>query len=591
VTVRYGALSSRRVISADSPEGKLLLQLPAPSGSQALPGAGATARPRGPGVTSVHVQVEACSRPGRGSLAVPVPVHVEVDVPVEVVNSPTAVATEPPTAPPSPATPCRAPKSDAPGPSPTQTLPLLGGSTGVKAADPDPSALCSTPASTAACSRGSASYAPSASEDDLPSAPNVPPDGTGMDYRSGPVHEPLCRFMRNVRSPRVVGTGMVPARQAVDVAIGEMVRTARSDQPDDGGVAQRSNEAARPAMDECRGLGAAPPHSAGAAIPMVLPQEMAVRGGRWRSSDLAGASGALLPEAILAIDVSSGGSDTGAAGGRVLQPSSLVSATPKCETGPSKAAPVRGRGDQSARDSANMHPATGATDSRSCVHTNSSTTAPAAGSPSHRRQAVKGEPAPLVSIVAMPVQQEPLVAPFSQAAAGINLLLSDDGYMAARGCGCRESVAIGGAPLERQARGLYFEVKILETVDGWLGGLGIGVTHTPPSELHRVPDKAWRVPRSFVVGYSGCAYLGGQERRCNWRPDMLRVGQMVGLLVTGDGKEDLVVFVDSVMTVHIDGALLRDAGLCDEHLYPIVDVYNATLALELRARAVASAGP
>jgi len=193
-----------------------------------------------------------------------------------------------------------------------------------------------------------------------------------------------------------------------------------------------------------------------------------------------------------------------------------------------------------------------------------------------------------VPIVAMPVLADPLVAPFSNEACGSNLMLSEDGYRATRRCGCRESVAIGSAPLERQSRGLYFEVEISQTVEGWLGGLGIGVTHTPPGRLARLPDKAWRVPETFVVGYSGSIFLcGAESRTAQWQPDQLVVGQCVGLLITGDGRENLIVFVDGEEVLRVEGADMHAAGLRDAPLFPIVDVFNASLSVQLRPHAVA----
>merc|ERR1719469_992717 len=130
-------------------------------------------------------------------------------------------------------------------------------------------------------------------------------------------------------------------------------------------------------------------------------------------------------------------------------------------------------------------------------------------------------------IVAMSVESKPRVDPFSQEACGTNIALSDDGLVATRRSGCRECSVVGSTPLPRQSRGLYFEVLIESVLDGWLGGLGIGVTHTAPGQLPRVPDKAWRIPDSFVVGYSGSAFLGCIEQRVTWTPDTLRVGQRV----------------------------------------------------------------
>merc|ERR1712039_889477 len=119
----------------------------------------------------------------------------------------------------------------------------------------------------------------------------------------------------------------------------------------------------------------------------------------------------------------------------------------------------------------------------------------------------------------MPIRKNPVVRPFSATACGLNLFISRDGYTVQRGVGCRDSVAIGGAALQRQEHGLYFELRIEKVIDGWVGGLGIGVTHTPPSTFDdwtdstgkHIPDVAWRVPQSFLVGYTGRVYLNGQE--------------------------------------------------------------------------------
>lgn len=199
------------------------------------------------------------------------------------------------------------------------------------------------------------------------------------------------------------------------------------------------------------------------------------------------------------------------------------------------------------------------------------------------RQFVKSSP-----IIAMPVLP-PNTSPFSQEAVGLNILLSEDGFTATRNCGCRESVAIGSSPLSRQPAGLYFEVEVCQTVEGWLGGLGIGVTHTAPSQLrdHRLPDKAWRLPGTFILGYSGVRYLDGIEAPIDWQPDTLRVGQRVGLLVSGDGRTDMVAFVDGKEVARVPGKDLRPAGLRDEPLHAIVDVYNAVLAVKLLPDAVA----
>merc|ERR1712194_164511 len=89
------------------------------------------------------------------------------------------------------------------------------------------------------------------------------------------------------------------------------------------------------------------------------------------------------------------------------------------------------------------------------------------------------------------------------------------------------------------------------------------------------------IPDSFVVGYSGSAFLGCLEQRVTWTPDTLRVGQRVGLLISGDGREHLFVFVDGKEMLRIDGCDLHAQGLRDAPLYPLVDVFNATQAVRL----------
>jgi len=189
------------------------------------------------------------------------------------------------------------------------------------------------------------------------------------------------------------------------------------------------------------------------------------------------------------------------------------------------------------------------------------------------------------SLLAVATPQGPPVTPaFNQTICGVNLAVSEDGYIATRTRGCRQSVAIGSEPLKRQASGWYFEVEIRETVAGWVGGLGIGVTTTQPTSLRRVPDKAWRIPKSFMVGYWGCIFMNGVESRTDWRPDSLCSGSRVGFLVTGDGLGDLVVFVNGRPTVRVEGAMREAFAECagnEELLYPIVDVFAATREVAL----------
>jgi len=184
-----------------------------------------------------------------------------------------------------------------------------------------------------------------------------------------------------------------------------------------------------------------------------------------------------------------------------------------------------------------------------------------------------------------------LVAPLAPAPCGLNIELSGEGYVAKRIRGCRQSVVMGSAPLLAQEQGFYYEVLVTETVNGWVGGIGIGVTRVPPQELKRMPDKAWRIPSTFIVGYWGCLFLDGREKRTRWKADTLNVGSRVGLLVTGDGRGDLIVFVDGVPVVRADDVLPTVSGLQEQPLYPVIDVFAATLAIELQPNAIAPSKP
>jgi len=179
--------------------------------------------------------------------------------------------------------------------------------------------------------------------------------------------------------------------------------------------------------------------------------------------------------------------------------------------------------------------------------------------------------------------------PFSREACGVNLTLSEDAYVAERTRGCRQSVAIGSGPLPPHAWGWFFEVEVLETVTGWVGGLGIGVTTTPPGQLRRVPDKAWRLPRSFIVGYWGCIFVDGKESRTAWGADSLCAGARVGVLVTNNGHGDLIVFVNQRPVVSVPGALAggeAETPIWNSPLYPVVDVFAATRSVALSRHAV-----
>merc|ERR1719247_1977988 len=107
-------------------------------------------------------------------------------------------------------------------------------------------------------------------------------------------------------------------------------------------------------------------------------------------------------------------------------------------------------------------------------------------------------------------------------------------------------------------------------MDGFTGGLAIGVTQTNPAALTETPMQADEVPLTVAAGYDNCIYLNGFERPVDWDPSHLEIGQRVGLLITDDGQGDLVIFEDQKPVVRVDGSILNEAGLRDLPMYPVV---------------------
>lgn len=156
---------------------------------------------------------------------------------------------------------------------------------------------------------------------------------------------------------------------------------------------------------------------------------------------------------------------------------------------------------------------------------------------------------------------------------GQNLALSADGAIATRIRGCRQSVALGCQVLTCGSDGCwFFALEILETVPGWVSGLGIGVTRTHPTELRNVPDKAWRIPGTVIAGYWGRAFCEGREYRIPWRADQLCRGDKIACLLTAHGA--FAIFVNSKRVVWFDsGFKFQDPSKAS--FYAVVDVFAA----------------
>ncbi len=175
-------------------------------------------------------------------------------------------------------------------------------------------------------------------------------------------------------------------------------------------------------------------------------------------------------------------------------------------------------------------------------------------------------------------QAASLLLRFNKARAGANLLLSPDGITATRAKGCRQSVAFSVAPVPLGPLGFYFAVEVRSVVNGWVGGLGLGVTQTDPEkELKRIPDKPMRMPNTFVAGYWGRIFCVGREYRTKWKADDLKPGQRVGLLVTLRGE--VMLFVDGVRKIFFADSSARD--LASKPLFAVVDVFASTSSIAL----------
>jgi hypothetical protein len=177
-----------------------------------------------------------------------------------------------------------------------------------------------------------------------------------------------------------------------------------------------------------------------------------------------------------------------------------------------------------------------------------------------------------------------MVYPFARNILSENVSIAEDFYNVRRVPGCSQTVLLGSQRLERQVGGLYFEVRISSLVEG-VGGLALGVTNTPPITVTQAPSKAEEIPSTITIGYAGRVYLNGSERVLNWNPGHLQIGQRLGLLITDDGKGDLIVFEDQKPVVIIDGSALSRAGITDAPLYPVVELFGRTAGVTLCPRA------
>eukprot|EP00931_Biecheleriopsis_adriatica_P065206 TRINITY_DN39804_c0_g1_i1.p1 TRINITY_DN39804_c0_g1~~TRINITY_DN39804_c0_g1_i1.p1 ORF type:complete len:1079 (+),score=180.83 TRINITY_DN39804_c0_g1_i1:96-3332(+) len=95
----------------------------------------------------------------------------------------------------------------------------------------------------------------------------------------------------------------------------------------------------------------------------------------------------------------------------------------------------------------------------------------------------------------------------------------------------------GDAPLVKiPGVGWYFRLRINSVTQGWVGGFGIGITLSKQQALDLLPDRAARVPQSWIAGYWGRTFSNCLERPCVWKPQALRPSDEVGFLVNLEGE-------------------------------------------------------
>lgn len=174
-----------------------------------------------------------------------------------------------------------------------------------------------------------------------------------------------------------------------------------------------------------------------------------------------------------------------------------------------------------------------------------------------------------------------LIPRFDGDACGASVVVSEDGYTVRRASGTKQCMAIGDGPLECRDYGVYYELEIVQTLVGWIGAMALGVTHTPSQELASLPDKAWQIPRTFILGYRGSAFVNGEEHSIRWCAENLPKGTRLGVLVD---REGLTVSADGeVMWTLPCSSASGGKPRLDLPIYPIVDIVGGTQGVTLSA--------
>lgn len=142
-------------------------------------------------------------------------------------------------------------------------------------------------------------------------------------------------------------------------------------------------------------------------------------------------------------------------------------------------------------------------------------------------------------------------------------------------------VVFGSGPLKSFPQGKYFEVQVDEQTAGMDDGLVVGVTAADPGVMQDTFEVAESVPSSWSLGYDGSAHVDGQDEMMsiNWKPQDLRAGDRVGLLINQRGEAN----------VYKNGTVVARVACripAERELTALIDLLGGTVAVSLLPRAV-----
>jgi len=169
------------------------------------------------------------------------------------------------------------------------------------------------------------------------------------------------------------------------------------------------------------------------------------------------------------------------------------------------------------------------------------------------------------------------ILPFNRKNIGNNLLISSCGYQLKRIEGFRSGLGVGLDNLKNHEKiGYYFDIRVDETIDTWIGGVGIGITTNADCTIGHNPQKAWKLANTTMLGFWSRLFVLNKEYTIPWNPESLVVGDIVGLQITPGGT--LVLYVNGKVQLHVDINFNIRGLIC----YPVVDVFGGVSAITLQ---------